>query len=258
MENEHLEQADSQTQTTAPRQHTPTSQDEVQNPAPQDASVPADKPQKPARRKPAPAGENQSLVKRRLPADPSANPRPKRRRLSKAQGEFLSEIFFRKVNIETALLVTQVSYFKFARWLNNPLFLARLQNQLDVSAMVVHIETVQRMPTAVATMMSMADKLVRPEEYRKLATELVRLLGELQKMDYGSRRLQHGFNMDQYGALLERFGYKMDKNGALMACDCIKQTTGNKVFGTKNAEIEENPTPQPLLNANPQDFPKQN
>jgi len=138
-----------------------------------------------------------------------------RRRLTKKQYAFFRAVFVDGWSIEKALPLNGIRIQTFHRWLSCPVFMRHLQTNLERCYIQARVEMIRDFPKAIKTVLNITDKLIRPEEFRRLCTELVRLYSDFGRMERSAKRAPAVAEPARFDVLVEQFGVKLGPCGVV-------------------------------------------
>jgi hypothetical protein len=141
----------------------------------------------------------------------------RRRRLTKKQYAFFRAVFVDGFSIADALPLNSIRMQTFHRWLTCPVFMRHLQNNLERCYIQARVEMIRDFPKSIKTVLNIPDKLIRPEEYRRLCTELVRLYSDFGRMERSAKRPSSVVEPARFDALVEQFGVKFSPLGGVQS-----------------------------------------
>jgi hypothetical protein len=160
---------------------------------------------------------------------------PKRWRLTKKQYRFFRTVFVDGHSIEQALDMHGIRCRTVHRWLAAPFFMRELQTNLERCYIQARVEMIRDFPKAIKTVLNISDKLMRPEDFRRLCSELVRLYSEFGRMERAVKRPQAAEPV-RFDVLMEQCGVKLSPGGVIRASSDVAQLPQKPVFQLKNAE----------------------
>lgn len=171
--------------------------------------------------------------------------KPKRQRLTKKQYKFFRTVFVDNYSIEQALEYNGTARQTFHRWLTCPVFMRHLQTNLERCYIQARVEMIRDFPNAIKTAINITDKLMRPEDYRRLCGELVRLYSDFGRMERSAKRPPQVVEPARVDVLVEQCGVKLSPSGVVQASSGAPELPEKPVFQPKNPQLTHNLTPTP-------------
>ncbi|MCE5185448.1 MAG: hypothetical protein LLF76_04920 [Planctomycetaceae bacterium] len=165
---------------------------------------------------------------------------PKRASLNKKQFAFFRTVFGQGCKIEQAMNIHRIKCRTFHRWLADPVFMRELQANLERCYIEARVEMIRGFPHAISTVLKITDKLMRPEDFRRLCSELTRLYSDFGKMERAVKRPQCGaVEPGRLDALLEQCRVKLSPAAVIQGPAEVAQTPQKTVLQLKNAHNAE-------------------